>query len=592
MPIDRYDFSGNRLILIAVLWLPLLLALHLCIYDYFSKTRSSGLRPCAQNHYNGSRYTEGKINWILEQTFRLRGMFNYRLERSISTTGAYRLGYAHEILRRRAMNYVNEMNHALSGLFDVIHRLQERIPKNVHNERLSLVKFQQQMNELLSHLQVNLNEMGQVDGFLGSRITGLSELSEWIQKKIRQFQNPVDCRIAKYVTFDFTNLCGFGCSVHQLTFCLQMAFKNGRVLVMKKHPLGDIFREWLQQNVLPLSDKCSHQDSDNRKDNIACPMRGYGAEQHKWIPEPLPNDIAKKLMLYHEAPYAWFAGQLASYILRPKANLSKMINQTLNTFKKKHHPVVGVHVRRTDKLIWEAKFHELTEYMEHVENYYHSVYNSLLLQHNRVNNSNRYADQHITAATESGYNEKIIRSVYLSTDDPILFEQLAKNYSNYNVYGSRHRSQTAITQSRGSLDSLKEVFIDVIALSQTDFLVCTFSSNLCRLGYELMQTRHEDLGDATQLVRSLDYMHQMEDYSGIKFDVLIPDIETKLNYGDLVSLGRSHWPGHAAIHLLIRNGVRDKKIEKGVPTAKKTQSQILPTYKFRPQMTMSNFSWT
>ncbi|CAH8527557.1 unnamed protein product [Schistosoma bovis] len=76
-----------------------------------------------------------------------------------------------------------------------------------------------------------------------------------------------------------------------------------------------------------------------------------------------------------------------------------------------------------------------------------------------------------------------------------------------------------------SVSSLNNAIIDIIALSMTDFLVCTFSSNICRLAYELMQTRHVDLGDATQLIHSIDMLFHEEDYRRMKFDVIIPDMK-------------------------------------------------------------------
>ena len=36
-------------------------------------------------------------------------------------------------------------------------------------------------------------------------------------------------------------------------------------------------------------------------------------------------------------------------------------------------PQKSIHVRRTDKLMWEAKFHGIEEYMDHVEKYYEEL---------------------------------------------------------------------------------------------------------------------------------------------------------------------------------------------------------------------------
>ncbi|VDP09763.1 unnamed protein product [Schistosoma margrebowiei] len=156
--------------------------------------------------------------------------------------------------------------------------------------------------------------------------------------------------MTKYVTFDFTNLCGLGCCMHQLMYCLQLALENDRVLVLKNHHPGDVFRAWLHQNMLPLSNKCSYLDSDGRSDNIECPLVRKAFTNPKWLPHVLPIDMNEEILRLHEAPFVWFAGQLAAYILRPRSNLAHLINATLKSFKTSGDPVVGVHIRRTDKV--------------------------------------------------------------------------------------------------------------------------------------------------------------------------------------------------------------------------------------------------
>ena len=54
-------------------------------------------------------------------------------------------------------------------------------------------------------------------------------------------------------------------------------------------------------------------------------------------------------------------------------------------------------------------------------------------------------------------------------------------------------ANTASIGRRYSFDSLKNIILDVWLLSETDYLVCTFSSQVCRLAYELMQSRSVSL---------------------------------------------------------------------------------------------------
>ena len=58
-----------------------------------------------------------------------------------------------------------------------------------------------------------------------------------------------------------------------------------------------------------------------------------------------------------------------AYVMRP----TKYLTDYLNTVKKElnyTHPVVGVHIRRTDKLVQEANFFECSTYMNHVRDFY------------------------------------------------------------------------------------------------------------------------------------------------------------------------------------------------------------------------------
>ncbi|EEC04309.1 hypothetical protein IscW_ISCW024155, partial [Ixodes scapularis] len=70
----------------------------------------------------------------------------------------------------------------------------------------------------------------------------------------------------------------------------------------------------------------------------------------------------------HGSPFAWWYGQLMSYILRLQTTALKKISdfKTSSGYK---HPIVGVHIRRTDKHT-EAAFHDVQEYMVQVEDYY------------------------------------------------------------------------------------------------------------------------------------------------------------------------------------------------------------------------------
>ncbi|CAH8290252.1 unnamed protein product, partial [Schistosoma intercalatum] len=325
---SRHEFNFS-----VVIWLPLLPLLIICIGDYFRKKTSSKKDVCWESLNNNVSVSREAVDCVSAEISHLRRLFDLIESTSIRTnkkdqiTNVDRIGISHETLRRRALNYIYEARYTLNNLRKIFNQL-----KKVNQKELD--------TETVSSIQASY------------------------------CSNPSDCKKAKYMTFDFTNLCGLGCCMHQLMYCLQLALENERVLVLKKHYPGDIFREWLHQNMLPLSEKCSYLDSDGRSDNINCPWIVKAPQVHNWLPHVLPIDMNKELLRLHEAPFVWFAGQLAAYILRPKPQFAQLINVTLKSFKTSGDPVVGVHIRRTDKLIWEALFHNLSEYMEHVDNFF------------------------------------------------------------------------------------------------------------------------------------------------------------------------------------------------------------------------------
>ncbi|CAG2173125.1 unnamed protein product [Oppiella nova] len=189
----------------------------------------------------------------------------------------------------------------------------------------------------------------------------------------------------------------------------------------------------------------------------------------------LPKQFGRDLMSLVDSPNSWFHSQFTGYIMRPQPRLQRF----LNDFKKQinyRHPIVGIHVRRTDKLSYhEALYYPISDYMVSVKDYFHKL------------ELTRQVSQ---------------RLVYVASDDPSVLPQLVKEYPNYEFIGSTSISKIAFSQTtRYSNESLWGVLADIFLLSETDYIVCTFSSTICRLSYELM--RYKQL-DASLQYRSLD----------------------------------------------------------------------------------------
>lgn len=110
-----------------------------------------------------------------------------------------------------------------------------------------------------------------------------------------------------------------------------------------------------------------------------------------------------------------------------------------------------MHVRRTDKVGTEAAFHSLEEYMSHVDEYF----NHLELK--------QMVDK---------------RRVYLASDDPKVLNEAKNKYPHYEIIGDPSISKTAAVSTRYSDSSLFGIIMDIHMLSMSDYLVCTFSSQV------------------------------------------------------------------------------------------------------------------
>lgn len=91
-----------------------------------------------------------------------------------------------------------------------------------------------------------------------------------------------------------------------------------------------------------------------------------------YLPLAIPEEIAPQLVKLHGAPIVWFIGQILKFLMKPSPDVEDFIAKHREKFDFKS-PIVGVHVRRTDKINTEAAYHSLAEYMLHVEEYFDRV---------------------------------------------------------------------------------------------------------------------------------------------------------------------------------------------------------------------------
>ncbi|PVD22946.1 hypothetical protein C0Q70_16206 [Pomacea canaliculata] len=377
------------------------------------------------------------------------------------------------------------------------------------------------------------------------RVTMSRQLGQLVQRRLYDLQNPHNCTTAKLSSATWTekmasehvargdevSVAGYAHTELVLTtnagdspehlgpFMMPLSTCTANDTTDKFRAVhinrcGQVKVRWIHSHGTALDPK--NQTVSSRVVQLKTLVGDWNNSPAKFRPRAIPADLAKNLRTFHGDPPTWWVGQLVSYLLRPQPHLQQTINAQVDRIGLQR-PIVGIQVRRTDKVNKEAVLNSLEEYMKHVEEYY-----DLRQQHEDIKE----------------------RRLFLATDEPSLFAELQKKYPHYNISRVEGSADTSSVKSRFTRGGLSAILVDLHLLSMCDFVVCTYSSNVrkprvcvcdisehslhftfhshchanvafnpdfvsgmlstsqvCRAVYELMQTRH---GDASHKVYSLD----------------------------------------------------------------------------------------
>jgi len=120
-------------------------------------------------------------------------------------------------------------------------------------------------------------------------------------------------------------------------------------------------------------------------------------------------------------------------------------------------------------------------------------------------------------------------------------------FPKYEFIGDVSISKSAQLGSRYTKNSLLGIIKDIHFLSKSDYLVCTFSSQVCRLAYELMQSLHPDAANRFHSLDDIYYFGGQSKHEQIARFQHKPlnDNEIELMVGDLVGIAGNHWDGYS-----------------------------------------------
>lgn len=156
-------------------------------------------------------------------------------------------------------------------------------------------------------------------------------------------------------------------------------------------------------------------------------------------------------------------------------------------------------------------------------------------------------------AVEDYYNQREMveviekRRVFLASDDPKVIVEARTKYPQYEIIGDPDIARMAAVSTRYTDSSLNGIILDIHLLSLCDYLVCTFSSQVCRIAYEIMQTMYPD---ASNRYKSLDDIYYYGGQNSHNREAVLEHIpknheEIHVKKGDLIGVAGNHWNGYS-----------------------------------------------
>lgn len=231
------------------------------------------------------------------------------------------------------------------------------------------------------------------------------QLTDVMKKRLDYLQNPFDCDSARKLVCHVAKSCGFGCQIHHVSYCFIMAYATKRTLILDSANWRYSPNGW-NAVFQPISSVCINLPSDtqpfsidSKAQSVYLPPIDSLSPRPKQLPMAIPNDLANRLMSFHGLPFVWFIAQFLKYLMSPSAELKDYLNKktlALGLENIDQQPMVGLHVRRTDKKA-EARYHDIDEYMVHVEEWY-----------------DKYSVSH---------GNVLRRRVYIATDEPTVISE-------------------------------------------------------------------------------------------------------------------------------------------------------------------------
>ncbi|KAJ6217084.1 hypothetical protein RDWZM_008241 [Blomia tropicalis] len=417
-------------------------------------------------------------------------------------------------------------------------------------------------------------------------------LGQTIRSALIRLQNNDKCK-HKFVRCSSYRECGFGCLIHHFTFCLITALALNRTLILN----NEVPNIPIWHALVPIKnqDECLNERIQSNYETISwnvwvnqqqtepliielSPIENI-VKRMPFQPLAIPEQLRDQLEYLSQVPFVLFVGHIVNYIFNLNEQMWKKIHVYYSTLNLSSiDTLIGLHIRRTDK-IFESDLFSMSAYMVKVAEYY----DRLELQH-------QLSVMNVDKTTVAGNTttNSIVRRVYLATDDESVWRDEVPTYvaQGYHFYGNPKFAFEAAPENRYNPSSVESIAIDLYMLSLCDHLVCTLSSNICRLAYELMQVRKPRGRDMSSNVDTLDDVYYFGGQAGHGMEAII---KNKVQFEDEFDQHQFDHKDVLGIYKDLHNGflMGDLQVSKdGKPTSK---IRKYPKFKVKEKVVATKF---
>lgn len=245
-----------------------------------------------------------------------------------------------ETLRRRVSNQIKEMWFLVSASYS---KLEKTIPDTAKG---GFENFLNNFGEIQSITERDFNELVTMDGAQKFRDDTAKSLSELIQKRLHQLQNPKDCTTARKLVCSLNKGCGYGCQAHHILYCFLAAYATKRTLIIESSGWRYSSKGWKQYFSEP-SDSCTHYDhvvewnKDHQDQRVVhFPIVDSLFPRPKQMPQNVPREFYEQIRSFHGHPFVWWIGQFTKYLYKYSPAMKDIIEKRKKEMKWEG-PIVG-----------------------------------------------------------------------------------------------------------------------------------------------------------------------------------------------------------------------------------------------------------